>query len=78
MDVHQSGQGRGAFRKCVERRDRRGLALEDTHAVSDHAADDAVLLPLLGHLDLERLLARVILAPELVEVLRHLAVLEWG
>ncbi len=76
MDMHQSGQGRGAFRKGIERRDSRRLTFEYAHTVADDLAGNAVDLPGLRHLDLEGFLARIIITPKCVEVSRGLAVLQ--
>ncbi len=76
VDVHQAGQGGGAFRKSVERRDGRGLAFEGADAIADDPADDAVLFPFFGHFGFDRFLARIKISPQRVEILWRLAVLQ--
>ena len=76
VDVHQSRELLRAFRRGIEGRDRGRLALEDAHAVADDLAGDAIDLPRLRHLRFDGFLERIEAAPQLLEILRHLAVLQ--
>ena len=65
VDLNQARQVLLALGIAIHRRDHRLLALKDPDPITHHLQHNAVLLPLLEHLDIERLGTRIKIRPQL-------------